>query len=343
MIQTSGAEMHEECSCGNPGGSAESGHTRLVSRPLYRARKLILEKAAKLAAGEPVPLTKGFAKEVRTKLCWAMHDSSPASIQPEVGINPSWEDVGQHLQLVLLRSWGRTTRLAPSTGTEAHGDVTGYVINHATDEEVVEVVEAWFDAIGAAIKSTHAGSAGWIGYVPMEDGEVVHGTPIQERCSAAFRQAANDIFDLHDIGYQINGTEVVERESMVMHAEVVAPVLSLLHGDKRLAAVERAYQHALRELKPEGDPADAITDAATALQEMLQALGAKGNALGPLKADAIRMAILRPYDAKLVDWTSAIRSDRGDAHSASQATPEEAWLVVHVVGALILQLEGHLR
>jgi hypothetical protein len=46
---------------------------------------------------------------------------------------------------------------------------------------------------------------------------------------------------------------------------------------------------------------------------------------------------------KLVDWVSASRSDRGDAHSASNATRPDAWLVVHVVGALILRLEAHLH
>jgi hypothetical protein len=48
-------------------------------------------------------------------------------------------------------------------------------------------------------------------------------------------------------------------------------VLALLHGESRLAAVERGFQDALCELKPGGNPADAITDAATALQEMLVA------------------------------------------------------------------------
>ena len=113
--------------------------------------------------------------------------------------------------------------------------------------------------------------------------------------------------------------------------------------------MERAYQDALRELAG-GDPADAITDAGTALQEALTVAGAKGNALGPLLKSARQLGLLRAHDAaleegivKLVDWVSADRSTLGDAHKASQARREDAWLTVHVVGALILRLAGGKR
>jgi hypothetical protein len=76
---------------------------------------------------------------------------------------------------------------------------------------------------------------------------------------------------------------------------------------------------------------------------MLVSVGAGGNALGALMKDAVKRGLIRPYDAKLVDWVSASRSDRGDAHSSSDASSPDAWLVMHVVGALILQLEAQLR
>jgi hypothetical protein len=101
--------------------------------------------------------------------------------------------------------------------------------------------------------------------------------------------------------------------------------------------------HFLLHKLPGGDPADAITDVGTALQEMLVYLGAQGNALGPLLKDAEQRGLLGPYDAKLVGWVSADRSNRGDTHSASSATKGDAWLTVHVVGALILRLEARLR
>jgi hypothetical protein len=148
----------------------------------------------------------------------------------------------------------------------------------------------------------------------------------------AFRERVNEILDDHDLAYQVVGDKVVPRDSMAMHADVVAPVLSLLHGDHRLEKVEKAFQDALSELKPSGNPADAITDAGTALQEMLTVLGTRGNALGPLLADARKRGLLARHDAKLVDWVSAVRSEQGDAHAVTDADRDDAWLAVHVVG-----------
>jgi hypothetical protein len=82
---------------------------------------------------------------------------------------------------------------------------------------------------------------------------------------------------------------------------------------------------------------------------MLLAAGAEGNALGPLLASARGKGLLGPYDSKLAegvkligDWVSADRSTRGDAHSASNANIDDAWLAVHVAAALIVRLEKRL-
>lgn len=234
-----------------------------------------------------------------------------------------------------FKTWGRTTGLTKISGIERNADVSSYLINDATDEEALDMVEAWFDAVIQAVRAV------------MAEEEFSRFAPdwqrIVNQSFDAYRNEVNTVLDLHDVGYQVVGTEVIERESMAMHADVVEPVLALLHGDPRLASVERAFQDALRELKPGGNPADAVTDATTALQEMLVAIGADGNALGPLMRDAVSRGHLRPYDAKLVDWASASRSDRGDTHSSSDSSTPDAWLVVHVVGALILQLEARLR
>jgi len=132
---------------------------------------------------------------------------------------------------------------------------------------------------------------------------------------------------------------------MEMHAEIVRPVLDLLGGRSVFQKVEAAYQKALTELRPGGDPSDAITDAGTALQEVLTSLGADGNSLGPLLQSARTKGLLGPYDSKLSqgvqligEWLSADRSQRGDAHSVTAADREDAWLAVHVAGALILRL-----
>lgn len=135
-------------------------------------------------------------------------------------------------------------------------------------------------------------------------------------------------------------------ESQEMHTAVVLPVITLLAGRKSFAEAEASYLKALEEIT-RGDAGDAITDAGTALQLTLEALGCKGNALGPLIKDAKRRGLVAGHDSTLTDgiekilhWVSADRSESGDAHKATDASIEDAWLIVHVVGALILRLAG---
>jgi hypothetical protein len=131
---------------------------------------------------------------------------------------------------------------------------------------------------------------------------------------------------------------------------VVAPVLRLLSGRAGWGTIENAYQGALREIH-DGHPDDAITDAATALQEALVRVGCEGNALGPLIDSAKKKGLLAPHDqtlgtgiAKILDWVSADRSEMGDGHKgASKANRDDAWLSAHVVGAVILRLAGSPR
>jgi hypothetical protein len=91
-----------------------------------------------------------------------------------------------------------------------------------------------------------------------------------------------------------------------MYGDVVQPALSLLQGRSELVNVERAFGEALRELKPDGSPGDAITDAARALQEMLVAVGAEGNTLGSLLTSAKRKGLLGPHDSKLAEGVELI-------------------------------------
>jgi 5'-3' exonuclease len=101
--------------------------------------------------------------------------------------------------------------------------------------------------------------------------------------------------------------------------------------------IEISYQKALEEIS-QGHPDDAITDAATALQDTLTLLGCHGHALGPLISDAKKRGLIAAHDAPIFHWVSADRSETGDGHHKSNATVEDAWLAVHVVGALILRL-----
>ena len=164
----------------------------------------------------------------------------------------------------------------------------------------------------------------------------------------AFRERVKEIFDDHRITYDLIDGEMIPFESREMHQEVVAPVLRLLAGHPDLEAVEDAYHDALGEIMK--NPGDAITDAGRALQVTLELLGCEGNKLGPLIASARAKGLLASHDSgltegirKIMDWVSADRSNLGDAHTASDPTPEDAWFTVHVVGALILRLAGGTR
>lgn len=155
--------------------------------------------------------------------------------------------------------------------------------------------------------------------------------------------AVNRILDEHRISYRLVEGTVVERSSDELFTSVVEPALQLLVGSDYTAAHD-CYLKALKELTSH-DAGDAITDAGTALQETLTALGCSGNALGSLIADAKSRGLLGPQDSplttgivKFADWVSAERSTTGDAHHHSDAEVADAWLMVHVVGALIVRL-----
>lgn len=162
---------------------------------------------------------------------------------------------------------------------------------------------------------------------------------------AIFEERVNGILRSHRISFDLTNGEMIPFDSKEMHSAVVAPTLRLLSASgSDWADVESAYQDALREIT-EDNPADAITDAGRALQAALEACGAKGNALGPLIKDAKKQGILGPHDTNLtvgieslMHWVSADRSERGEAHKAGTSQRADAWLAVHVVGALILRL-----
>jgi hypothetical protein len=95
----------------------------------------------------------------------------------------------------------------------------------------------------------------------------------------------NEIFNSHRIAFRLVDGEIVPLSSDELHVEVVVPTLRLLHGRKDFENAHTAYLKALKEIS-NNDAADAITDAGTALQETLLALGCEGNALGPLLKSA---------------------------------------------------------
>jgi hypothetical protein len=85
-------------------------------------------------------------------------------------------------------------------------------------------------------------------------------------------------------------------------------------------------------------------DAGRALGETLEALGCEGRNLGALIASARKRGLLGEHDHRrtgaieqALDWVAAEHND-GEAHHVTDAHRSDAWLMVHVVGALIIRL-----
>lgn len=171
---------------------------------------------------------------------------------------------------------------------------------------------------------------------------ILRGSPWFESEYSELEDFINELFEDHRVAFRVVDAEVIPVESDELHTEVVLPALRLLVGGTFTKA-HSAYLDALKQLPT--DPSNAITDAGTALQEALTALGCKGNALGPLITNAHKSGLLASHDSALTDgvmkflhWASANRSEAGDSHRVSDASRADAWLMVHIVGALIVKL-----
>ena len=148
-----------------------------------------------------------------------------------------------------------------------------------------------------------------------------------------------EILREHRINFDLVNGSFIPLESRHMHDSVVVPTLTFLGKNNKYFKVEEAYEKALIQLH-NGSPDDAITNASTALEKMLLSLGCTGNSLGSLTNSAMKRRIISSYDKKFIDWVSADRSTIGSAHSVNSASTEDAWLTVHVVGAIILRICG---
>ena len=170
-----------------------------------------------------------------------------------------------------------------------------------------------------------------------------YGSPPVDGFSGRLRNAVNEVFSQERVAWTLVEHEMVEMKSQELHEALVEPALRLIH-DARFARVDATYRKALEELS-KGDGADAVTNSGTALQELLTGLGCDGNQLGDLIKSARKKQILAAHDASTLDslekamhWVAADRSETGDSHYASDASREDAWLIVHIVGAFIVRL-----
>jgi hypothetical protein len=163
-----------------------------------------------------------------------------------------------------------------------------------------------------------------------------------------FHDSVNEILDEERVAYDFEDDHMRSFESKELYQAVMEPALRLLHNSKFQKA-ENAYQDALEE-QSKGKPGDAITDAGVALQETLIALGCEGKTLGALIASAKNKRLLATHDDRMTEAiesvmvsAAALRNEKSDSHWADRATKEDAWFIIHVVGALIVRLVGASR
>lgn len=143
--------------------------------------------------------------------------------------------------------------------------------------------------------------------------------------------------------FAVSGREIVRRDELGASLLVDEPLAALLVHDPSLRDVDAKLQEALRELE-QGRPADAVTDAGTALQMLFEHLGYSGKQLGEQIAAARKGGWLDGVDAPLAQalesvarWVAAVRNQRGDAHHGPDPDPRDAEFVVRMVGLLLLR------
>lgn len=281
--------------------------------PLFGRRKELAALKAREQAGESL-WTSDFSERTLGRLIHAMDD---------------WRgDYGTPYALArqeIMRQLG-VFQLAKAKNSDPRADLINYMLEEGSDA-VATVIEAYCEALGS--RRYHQETYGQTG--EHEFPEVVNAILRQDR-----------------ISFELVQGEMIPFSSRELHVEVVVPTLMLI-AKPGWERVDAAYQEALKQLA-QGNAPNAITDAGTALQEAFVMLGASGNALGPLIKSARSKGILAGHDQALADsirqtaeWVSADRSNSGDAHKTADSEVEDAWLIIHVVGALLLRLSGAKR
>lgn len=284
---------------------------------LYSERNRRRERDEREAGGENL-WTSEFSLAVRRKVAYVARDAENLR-NNDYPYGVEYQEVEKQAINLILRAegWNQLT-IDSSTGPNYRASLWEFAEGCASDFYPT-VIEALFCAIGGQ----------WAG---------------------AYAKLVNEILRENRVAFELIDGSMIPIESQELHASVIRPTITLLSGRPGFEAIEVAYVKALDEIA-KGDPGDSITDAGTALQQTLEALGCQGNALGPLIKDAKRRGLLLAHDSTLTDgiekilhWVSADRSESGDAHKATTASIEDAWLTVHVVGALILRLaDGPMR
>ena len=226
-----------------------------------------------------------------------------------------------------VREWVVTDLGMPSLAgmSDSMGD-----IRTACLEGEEDVVFSVLEGVALGLRAFWGGAETW------------ERSPVRDRIDR-FVASVQSVFLEYRLKFRFDELQVVPLESESLHVEVVERALRLVHR-AGWEMVEKAYRDALGEIH-NGKPEDAITDAAVALEEALKVRGAEGNSLSKKMDSARRRGIFGPHDAPLLnaiksvgDWIAADRSESGDSHEASPTGLSNAWLMVHIVGALIVRL-----
>jgi hypothetical protein len=279
----------------------------------FTRRKLAAERAQREAAGESL-WTTHFDKAFRVRLIHAFQEAGRNSDVPELLTLAQ-----RHLAVDLGRTY--LSKVWPGHPVD---DIDNYISGECPDHEMPDLIEALW-AASCAMYPPPVHYAGSTDLDPWVE----------------FSGRVRDLLYEARVAYDFVDGRVIERQAEAMHQAVVIPTVTLLAGRNGFDGAERAYRKALDELAA-GDPADAITDAARAVQEVMAALGWEGNTIGKKFDWALAHGRVAAHDRKLVDavasWTNADRSERGDAHRETELRRADAQLTINVAGALILRL-----
>jgi hypothetical protein len=288
--------------------------------PLQRRRNELLELERQEREGASFWSVQ-FPEATRNRLHLVMRGASGGSYSPLL-------DVATNL---LLHDLGQLSLFPPARSSSE--DLYQYLAE-CPDDMVPSVIEAFGEGYVRQFQinaQQQAYSQGRLAEEPL--------LPVD----AQYVSEINRVLGEDRIAFENVDGQMIPFASRELHVEVVQPILQLL-STPGWEKVESSYQDALSQLA-QGEGANAITDAGTALQGAFERLGAKGNQLGDLITSAKSLKILASQDLPLLDaieracrWVSADRSNFGDSHNADPAHTDDAWFTIHVVGAIVLRL-----
>jgi len=158
-------------------------------------------------------------------------------------------------------------------------------------------------------------------------------------------ETVNDILLAARVEWHFADGEFVQRGNSVLYADVVKPATILLDSNPKFSVASSSFNTAITHLS-ENKSAIAVTEAAVSVQEFFRAIGVNGNSISD-QLDAAKnanvitgedRALLKPF----VGWMNADRSNRGIAHfhREGDVSKADAWLAIHIAGALIVRLSN---